>query len=687
MNSKNQGHKRKSSELVRGSSELFCVTANGIVTRHIMKERFCPSDIKATASFISNNNLHNIPSQARGTLIVVCNAKGRICLGVVVKLFREDLSCLVSLLNKDAPVSALQDGLQGNTCCHHFTHVRISNLRSEYHRLLQQVGGAQFASAQNRKRTFRLFPFIGEDGNVSMNPDGPDILLSVATNSLPGYLSKAPCLPLFSTKVLQWKDDQCQQGIPAIYITESSVIDDWRQPTVSDREYYGVVHGVNAKKETMHYTVMYEYRIKREDALDICRINYSSAENFTMALTKVAMIVNEVPVPKYNQQLLRIKVVSPDDMLCVKQRGKNRVTIYNFNNKELVFGSERQNLDMCLGYLLSSSTQANKQVKETVLSYEFSKLLFQVYGNGFGSRWSVASSGPNIFTGKRLSKRSSQTPDCSLEHVEEQQYYRHSYGCPLGRVVLEKCTSEMNQNVTSCSYKLHPEAYRLINNCCNRTILTSGGFSTRPIEKGINISISKKKSALLAYTNIQHRDMCDRLSRKVIEEFAENAKTNYEKKLVTSPFFCMPTTCAYQVLWNGEHDTKKLRQYFVCRGLGNLTLPIGDGFCHHFLGGSYRHYSSIAYVEDYVQKTQSTTIITNNLKNEVVSVLGWGRSGGSPHARAELNVSQAVRATRACRTDRAAVTARANQGRVRVTPQVTTSPIQQRRIRIHAGRR
>jgi hypothetical protein len=386
------------------------------------------------------------------------------------------------------------------------------------------------------------------------------------------------------------------------------------------------------------FIVMREYNLLIADALEVCRHNYHDKLDFVAVLTEKAVEINLVAVPKYNGKKLRIKAVNKEEMLQIKKKGR-AVSSHIFNETEMVFGEEKQDLNQCLGCLLSCSSQSESQINRTKLAYEYSLLQFQVFGIGFGSRSSVLSDSPNVFTGKRHSSRSSQTPSCAAEHVAEQQYHREDYGCPIGHCILEKLSNRLNNNISAVAYEMHPEAFRLIENCCNRIILTSGGHKSRRVEKDGVLKNSNKQRALLGYSNISHRDMCDRLGKELTAKFAKNAITNYEKKMIASSFFSMPTTCAYQVLWkqkNGQPEcTRTLSQHFVCKGLGGLALPIGDGFCHHFLGGSFHHYSSVPYVEIQTEKVHKTTIITNNLADETVSVLGWGRNGGSNHAKAQ----------------------------------------------------
>ena len=63
--------KRKASTLVRGKAELFSVCNNGKISKTWMTDRFCQSALAAVDIFIPNHNLHALPDQGRGTLIVV----------------------------------------------------------------------------------------------------------------------------------------------------------------------------------------------------------------------------------------------------------------------------------------------------------------------------------------------------------------------------------------------------------------------------------------------------------------------------------------------------------------------------------------------------------------------------------------------------------------------------------------
>jgi hypothetical protein len=207
--------KRKASVLVRGTAEVFCVSEEGEVTRVLTKERFSTENRYPGVPyvFIPNHNIHNLPDQARGCLIVIRTIHGKYRLGVVVKLFREDLSCIVSLLKKGQTMNSLVKGYQTNVSSVSFGHFRLANMRVEYHRLLQQVGGIQLRQQPNRRRRILTYPFLGKDMMVSSNEEGPDIVPSISLGELPLDITYPPKISLFSVNLLEYTKCYPKQAV------------------------------------------------------------------------------------------------------------------------------------------------------------------------------------------------------------------------------------------------------------------------------------------------------------------------------------------------------------------------------------------------------------------------------------------------------------------------------------------
>ena len=240
---------KQKSNLVRGTAEVFSLDNRSNVVRTTITQRFPPSHFsKHIAAFLPNHNLHNMKDQARGTLVILRSNNGIYRLGVVVKLYWSNLSCIVSILNTGAPFQALVVGKQ-STPSAFFTVVLINDMRTVYHRVLQQFHGTQVKQLDINKRTTKVYPFLGDDGCVSLNPEGPDVVPSIGTAKLPSNLLPVNETPIFSREELHAKDKQHGNGlVKAIYILEENV--GVVNGDKSGKSLYGVVHGEVEWKET-----------------------------------------------------------------------------------------------------------------------------------------------------------------------------------------------------------------------------------------------------------------------------------------------------------------------------------------------------------------------------------------------------------------------------------------------------
>jgi hypothetical protein len=237
----------KLSTLVRGTCEVFCLDEHGKVSRFLLRRRFASNEFsKYEACFIPNNNHHNMPDQLRGALIVVRTKKGDYRLGVIIKTYSNDLSCIISFIIPTSSFEYLRNGRQVEKDCLHFKQVRIPDMRMVYHKLLQQFAGKRIVNLVCKRRSNQAYPFVGMDGMISTNPEGGDILPSLPTCYLQEkIMSKIVPTPDIFSNTVSTKKKRLEKTsfIPTIYIAEDSIFEDWSANHNSDKECYGFVLG------------------------------------------------------------------------------------------------------------------------------------------------------------------------------------------------------------------------------------------------------------------------------------------------------------------------------------------------------------------------------------------------------------------------------------------------------------
>lgn len=168
-----------------GKSEFFELSKEGEFVRRFAKKGLCTEDIQGPFCFIANQNLHSIPSQCRGVLIVV-NVGGKFRLGVVAKYFVHEL-VIMALISMDNDFRPFVQGINA-----HWKGKLVPFLiraNNAYVRCVQQVKGPRFL---RQHASVYPYPLMGARGTFSTAPVFEDILPSPSLNQLPQVESKTP---------------------------------------------------------------------------------------------------------------------------------------------------------------------------------------------------------------------------------------------------------------------------------------------------------------------------------------------------------------------------------------------------------------------------------------------------------------------------------------------------------------
>jgi hypothetical protein len=114
------------------------------------------------------------------------------------------------------------------------------------------------------------------------------------------------------------------------------------------------------------------------------------------------------------------------------------------------------------------------------------------------------------------------------------------------------------------------------------------------------------------------------LSQQQVQEWLEIAtrkKWHHCKDLLERADFCLPTTCGYQFVSNGNNNKElKVHAMFAMEGLG-MAVQLQHGIGHHFMGALFSHNTCLPVVE-----SNGKLSVTNHEDN--FSIIAWGGTGG-----------------------------------------------------------
>lgn len=275
----------------------------------------------------------------------------------------------------------------------------------------------------------------------------------------------------------------------------------------------------------------------------------------------------------------------------------------------------------------------NIEASNIEVTFETVKEIHHVYGKGT-SRKRCKHAGFCIYRGLRNTNRSHPGPFVDDENIKNHQYYQQTEQTDnLSQLYMEKFIDRIGKVAIQFLEREYSILQKVINNCCNKSILTSGSplnFTKKDAINNVVKTKQNKKSSWLGFACSKHLDTCDSISgnKTLSQLFSDRCKSKYMETFYNTIGPGMPTTCIYLHVWYDELDfiRYKVKAYFNYNGLG-ISQPLFDGCGITFLGYAFTHESSLCYLEDMKGEN---VILKNN--PDIFSMFAWGKSGGVPDA-------------------------------------------------------
>jgi hypothetical protein len=364
-------------------------------------------------------------------------------------------------------------------------------------------------------------------------------------------------------------------------------------------------------------------------------------QEFQELLTSKQIARKTLVVPRVPESGLRIKIVDVQDYSVIKSL-KHCEVLEDLEDVVFLFGVEPLNLrnKRCYGEMVSHWGKDPKVTKLS-LGYDFIVFCLAILGIGFGSRGeTVPSHGLNWY-GKPEGRGTAATigsPAQALEDIMEQQYYRESENrLHLCQPLVRKKLNQLTTDVGDIARDVNPDLMKLVGRTCSRQILTSGNVPKKKKSSNHFDLASQKgsKSPARGFINGSHIHKLDALTKGQVKAWTETAKERkwtHVLKSLEAEGFCLPTTCAYQFVFDDgdRKDQLKVKAMFSMEGLG-LAVPIVHGVAHHFMGAKFSHHTCLPVCQE-----QSSKKVNASNHDDDFLIIGWGSSGGRKEVSQQL---------------------------------------------------
>ena len=334
-----------------------------------------------------------------------------------------------------------------------------------------------------------------------------------------------------------------------------------------------------------------------------------------------------------NSKPTRIKIVTEEEFKELSKSSK----VIQLDSFKFVIGTEVGLIEdpTHVGTTLSviKNNMKNIDASNIDVTFQTVKDIHHVYGKGT-SRSRCNHRGFCTYRGFRNSNRPHPGPFVDDDNIKNHQYFQQTEQTDnLSQLYMENFIDRIGKIAIQFLEREYCILQDVINNCCNKSILTSGSplsYKKNDVFANEVKTKNNKKTNWLGFACSKHIDTCDSIvgNKKLSKLFYERSTSKYMKKLFHTIGPGMPTTCIYLHVWFDELDfTKyKVKSYFIYDGLG-IAQPLFDGCGFTFLGYTFTHESSFCYLEDMDGKT---VILKNN--PDIFSMFAWGKSGGVPDA-------------------------------------------------------
>jgi hypothetical protein len=180
----------------------------------------------------------------------------------------------------------------------------------------------------------------------------------------------------------------------------------------------------------------------------------------------------------------------------------------------------------------------------------------------------------------------------------------------------------------------------MVGKICNRQILTMGNIPMQIRSGDSELPPIGTKNPSYGFVNATHTDNNDMLTKDQLMKWKRIAIEKKWKcclKLLEEPHFCLPTTCGYQFVYQGDaKECLQVRAFFAMDGLG-LAMQIEHGVAQHFMGAMFSHQTCVPVC---CCKTDGRLSISNHDDNFLI--VGWGDSGGHKEVSAAVVPAEMV---------------------------------------------
>ena len=315
------------------------------------------------------------------------------------------------------------------------------------------------------------------------------------------------------------------------------------------------------------------------------------------------------------------------------------------NGIRMLFSYDDKMEALARGVCVSSWQKGDPQISATRVEYSFVKYLIETYGGGYGSRpRSSCLDSLNAYRAKRHSRRAHPSPFIEESEIGQHQYYScdKQKSCLL-QMKLELVLRTLTNDIRLVAERLNPLWSPKMDRFATKTIATSG-------------------QSLFSFCNGLHVDSCDNMNMFFKRLLFPYPTEPWQERLVSYSDFSFPTTCGYQHVWNSANrdivpQEYEVNHYFAMPGLG-LGMLLEDSICHHFMGGSFSHCTSVCIL---AHKNEKTVLVNN--QNDIFRIFAWGNAANSRTAKGNISLR-----TRCLANHRERQKKNREQGRMEVGP-------------------
>jgi hypothetical protein len=287
-------------------------------------------------------------------------------------------------------------------------------------------------------------------------------------------------------------------------------------------------------------------------------------------------------------------------------------------------GHTSVNSNVGVHVLSTTSDSSSSVLRNTQISFDTVEDIINAYGNGH-DRNRCQRMGFATYRGQRNTKRPFPRPSIASSDIPNHQYFNANENkCPFIQVSLESLIEELGQEAKSYGRREMPELFSIIEDSCDKSILTCGHPSRK-----------NSSSNFMSFSCSTHIDTCDNMNQTSLRENFQSSCISPHSQLLFSRYGAtMPTVCQYYHIW--ENNKSNMLEFDVCCSFMVNTFGIAISLVNNcsivFLGGTFSHGTSFCYL---VNRNDDSLIHRND--PNLFCMLAWGKSGNSMNRLRTLN--------------------------------------------------